>query len=603
MFETKFEINPPIAYIDSGSQAKIKPDFNWEMLKSKLEFYGYHDQEVIKIAKFGLKYSKCKEISGKSIFDQGMSYKHSDTTKVLLYFQSSKLLGPYSLTQLRNVVSDDIVVGKILLILKKDKNIRYVIDHRSQRLKFETLNKYPFKMRLPSLREIFIYLPVFNIKSASIVDFKEYYRQLPVNSYNYNSNILTKELTNEKSFFIDTYGQMGQKFLPVMAQRLTSSLNYIYNNERISKATSLGYQDDTVIFHFSGCPIENTDVFIKLCLDFGLEINKAKTIINKTKIVWLGVTFDFEKKIIFPSDRRILSIKKWLITFEEQKCATLREIQTVLGKISSFTYMNNIKAVMANFRSLDSEKCGETKIKLNNIHLMEIKIIKMALGFLQQGVISFDVMKFLVRPSELYPTSYLKNNRPIILLSELIETASKMLPNQNYAISVTDASLENSGGLLITSEVVLSYNYSHSMLKGLSIDKYETIVAVMGVLLGCASKIQVDGYILLTDNEVTRYIIRNNNPRATILKKLVCLLSFTMSKSNKWYSIFRISSKENIICDRLSRAIKINENIDIPIEEVSKKNIERTLKYISNEILSGSYINFLEGLVEGRFCE
>lgn len=99
----------------------------------------------------------------------------------------------------------------------------------------------------------------------------------------------------------------------------------------------------------------------------------------------------------------------------------------------------------------------------------------MALGFLHQGVISFDVMKFLVRPCELYSTSYLKNNRPIILLLEPIEKASKLLTNENYVISVTDASVENSGGLLITPKVVLSYNYPHYTCKGRSIDKYERL--------------------------------------------------------------------------------------------------------------------------------
>ena len=331
MFEKQIEVNPPITYIDSGSQEEIKPDFKWEMLKSKLEFYGYHDLEIIKGPKFGLKYSKCREVSGRSLFDQGMCYKHSDPTKVLLYFQSNNLPNPYSRLQLINLIIIIKFFENILLIFKKDKHIRYIIDHRSKRFKYETLNKYPFKTRLPSLREFVIYLPVFKIKSASIVDFKHYYRQLPVNNYNYNSNILTRE-PNEKSCFIDTYGQMGQIFFPVMAQRLNSSLNYIYNNECVSRASSLGYQDDTVIFYFSGCPFENTDVFIKLCANFGIEINKAKTIISKTRIVWLDVTFDFEKKIIFPSERRTQSINKWLITFEENKYATLREIHTVRRK-------------------------------------------------------------------------------------------------------------------------------------------------------------------------------------------------------------------------------------------------------------------------------
>ena len=593
--------------MDSNDQTEILNSLNWKLFEEKLNKYEYHDIEIIKNVKYGIKVAKCFKSDGQQVFDEGMTYTHCDTKLVLQYF-NSKLSGPYSLDFIKGANNSPIVVGKILLVSKNDrlKKMRYVIDKRSYNLGYEKLSSIKYKMRLPSLREVFAFVDVFSVQSMSIIDYTNFFRQLPMNKYNSNSCILTKESEGEKSFYYDRFAQMGSRDVPLMAQRLTSAVNYIHNCEDKGNSTCLGYQDDTAIFNVKGDPRESARKFINLSQRLGLEVRFDKCIIHTKVGTWLGITYDFNLKVIYPSAKRILSIIELCGTFQKTGYCSLREIQKLLGKISSFSQMNNIKSLIFNLRTLDSNIYEKKQIIFSNCHKLELELVKRATEYLRKGIISFNVIKFLILHNNILELKSLNENQPIILMSELIKKVRQTLPsvptNINtsgiYIAAVTDSSLSASGGIIITPSKNYIFSYNHDNLGVLTIDKFEAITVIIAGLITLRISKSIAGIIFYTDSEITRYIIKNGNAKSIFLQKLTTLLAFYMNKECLWYSIIRISTIENQIADNLSRNKRIVKNIDVDVIQVEQQIVLEMVDLVKRLVLDTSYYRFLDELMK-----
>ena len=601
MFTKYFGKHPPVAYITNKEKVHFVNNLNINVF-NRLYEYEYHDPEVVDYIKFGIKSPRCKDSRGKMFRDSVMTYTHCNKTSVLEYFKQD-VKGPFSRKQICEQFKYPVVVSAVMTLTKPNKKIRCVIDKKNYSLTYEKLSDNVTKMRLPSIREIMTFIDIDRVTAISIIDFSNYFRQLKTNRYDQGCCVLKRDT---EEYFVDQKAQMGARDIPMACQRISSALSFIYNVEN-PNAASFVYQDDTIIFSYAGCnsdAIRDANIFLNLAQEAGLNVKHDKSVIASQVAVWLGITLNLTTKTIYPSQRRLDSIVKLIKLFLNNEKCSLEQLQSLLGKMSSLSFAgyHNLKSMMYNVRELDREKYALNGVKFKQEHKLELNIALKSISYLSShSHISFNAIKFLV--SKKYIDHKLCNNNiPINTLSKLIKISRELIPSENYIVSITDASLEYSGGVIIYNEVVHKFKYKNDIFAEFTIDKLECIVLVIGALLtttlclhselNCPS----EGLILLTDNEITRYVINNANARCNVLKKLNGLLTFSLNKARLWYKVVRISSSENYVTDALSRNKDLDDIIDLSVNEFDEKTVNSYLLDVKTIISDMSYFKFLESL-------
>ena len=589
MFKEEKKQNPYI-FFSKKDQFEVKNNFNFEILEYNLIEQEYHDLEVIQMMKFGIKTNKCFNPSEK-FFDEGSAYPFGNKKAVTNYFDE-KIEGPYTRQQIIEKAKGPIVVGKILVVSQGIKD-RIVIDKRNKFLEFEKLYPEPYKMRLPSLRDVFKLIDVFKVNSINIVDYSGYFRQIPVS----NHDLACCILKNKRGFYIDKYAQMGSRDVPLCAQRITNSLNYLFNVQNKNLAACLGYEDDTVIFNYTKEGEKISKNFIILSEAVGLKVKESKCVLgDDIKIAtWLGIEYNFENLSISPSTKRIESILALIQSFEAKGSTTLTTIQSFLGKISSFCEMNTIKGVMHNLRELDTNSASSSSINFSQSHFLELEIIKSLLEKMKNQTTTFEVMQFMVNEENYQIQHQLHENKEIEKIIELKEITLKRLPTQDYCWFTADSSLEKSGGILVFHDEVWRFEYEHKKIRKLSIDRYESFVLVVATVLCMQLFKKARGCVAFTDNEVARYSFSKNSCRNKELQKLTCMLAFYVNIKSWWHSTKRITTVENTIADQISRS-KTTAQIKNNSKEVDHRILSKTLNTIRKWTFDFKYEHFLRVL-------
>jgi len=237
------------------------------------------------------------------------------------------------------------------------------------------------------------------------------------------------------------------------------------------------------------------------------------------------------------------------------------------------------------------------KINLVDSHLCELKLASRALLSLENhSTISFETVKFLLSSESLDLSSF--ENNQMLKISNFVCISKNLIPSTEYALCVSDSSLASAGGFIILGKNCLKYHYDNILFKSLSIDKLETIASVVGALICSHLKLSCRGIVLLTDNEINRYIIQKSNARCKILKVLTCLLANAMLQQRWWYTSLRISTKNNFIADAISRNKNISSVFDTEYKDVSQDLVMSIVKNINLKTQKMSYVRFLRALVD-----
>ena len=595
-------INKFIAYKNEELQGKeIDGHLNYTMCQQLL--INYHDPEIFYVMKYGIKVPKLVPKINVKFCNSPMTYTHCDAVKVRSeYFEKSKMSGPYSKRQIIKYFDPEpVIVGTIMSISKKESSsVRYVVDKKIWKYNSENLTSYNVKLRLPSLRELGLFLELDNIVSASVVDYCNYYRQVRMHKNDANSCVLkyTEEGCEDK-FYIDLYAQMGSQWVPLNCQRLSSAICFLFNLYNKEHSTALSYQDDTFIANYDEeSQYQNYRNFCELAEKIGLKLKREKSQVCKKCISWLGVDLNFLEKSISPSSKRIMSIRKSLNEILKNKYTTLHQVQSVMGKISSLDIMNNMKGVLYNFRELDKEILFKEKpiIEIESCHQNELKLALKCLEKLEKNtVITFSLLKFLVAKNYILEKTVNLETSKYVYISEIKNALDKLrLSNYNYII--TDACLESSAGIIITPFKCFSFEFMNYFDYSMSIDKYECLCIIVGAML-CPSD-KAKGFIYCTDSEISRYVLHKSNAKTKCLRRLSTLLTHKMSCHAKWYCVLRISSESNYIVDRLSRKLNVQQCCDIKCEKIDQALINKVVDYVFKKTIIIKDEEFLATLLD-----
>ena len=131
----------------------------------------------------------------------------------------------------------------------------------------------------------------------------------------------------------------------------------------------------------------------------------------------------------------------------------------------------------------------------------------------------------------------------------------------------------------------------------MSIDKLECLCIIIGACLSSKRVKNIRGFVLLTDNEVSRFILSNGSAKANCLRKLSAILTSKMSRLATWFTILRTSSKMNLLCDRISRKKDITKFCDLECELIEQSQVDELVKNVICKLKDWSYVRFLRSLL------
>lgn len=203
---------------------------------------------------------------------------------------------------------------------------------------------------------------------------------------------------------------------------------------KIKVSVCITYQDDSLLLSLKNESKKHAEKFIDLAQDVGLEIKRQKSVINSTRVKWLGLVYYFSKKTITPSTKRIDSILRLIEKILRTKLVILTDLQCVLGKLSSLSIAGwfNLKALIFNVRSLDGSDSSR-KLMLNSVHCIELEMLQVALNKMRtETIIKFDFIKFLINSK---CDTFFQEERPLKYISDISGLIYSLANSKNIVIS------------------------------------------------------------------------------------------------------------------------------------------------------------------------
>jgi hypothetical protein len=157
-------------------------------------------------------------------------------------------------------------------------------------------------------------------------DLKRAYRQIPVGP----GNIHFIGFSWENCLFVDRVLPMGLRSSAQICQRITTAVCYMYFQMGFS---AVNYLDD-----FGGAEILEHAQKAYECLgellnSCGLEESKKKSVEPTNRMTFLGVTFDTVSMTLEVTPERVVEISLLVQSWLRKKKASLKELQSLLGKL------------------------------------------------------------------------------------------------------------------------------------------------------------------------------------------------------------------------------------------------------------------------------
>ena len=603
LFEKPSSKHRHLSY-DTIDQIENNSPFKLEFFKL-LETVNFHDPEVLLILKHGAKCTRFYAKNGDRFLDGPAYYEHSK--EILPYFDSDKLTGPYTRKQLLEKFHY-VTVGTVLPIKRPGKTDRYVIDHRKDLLDFEK-QKHIHKMRLPSLREIILYINLDSVRSISVFDMQAYFRQIKTNPYNDGNSVLKKmdhrekhgDKTSSPEYYIDHYMQQGQFESPRDAQRISSAVAYVFNlvtrhNRPDLHTICIPYEDDFCLWHMTDQGQEAAALFEQFVTAAGFKVQQSKNIISEKIATWIGIEFNLIEKSIAPSKKRIKSIQTQVEKLIAERRISHKEVQSLNGKLASIGQICLLKGLMFQFRELDREILFENEefTSLSDTHVNELRLIAEAVEAIgKDTIIKFSAVEAVVIRDNILFKSSLTKGYKIEKLSLLKSLGSRVAD----VTCVTDSTLVHAAGVIIFKNKGYLFEYDCGKhFPNFSVDKHETIVLVIAVILAL-SFTKGNGILSLTDNEVCRYICSKQNASSDFLRRLMAFYSKLILKNARYSTVIRISTDENYIVDGISRKKDMQHCYDLPVEWIDAKKVGKSIELLKFYCFDTSYAGTIESLV------
>ena len=421
-----------------------------------------------------------------------------------------------------------------------------------------------FKFSTPTAEVLFLYDELYALLChsdlLSCYDKAEFYRQFYVAPTNWHLSLIK---TADQSWWLDCAGRMGAKNSSIFAQRLSSTLDAVFNSYYKDCGFSTTNQDDSIILS----PNEKTnESFIGLCNEFGLIINEAKTQLLRVEVEWAGYLFNQRSKTLKLKKKRLEKIKlsaaSLLATFRGGKVyqVTRREVAVFLGCIHScrplicgqFYHANPLLFWLRKTaylfdpfytdRTLHEEFYNE-KISLNSLCIFEIK--KMV---------------------EIVEAEVAYNNVRLGLNDYLVARVDEKVL-EDHDIIFSDSSGDSMGFGIISDSINYSFKIGLDLEKKMSwsINLKELYAALLAIL--CYLSLNLGGIsrkiILYVDNTCAQSILAGRKSNLKSVEIALCIKVLELLCYGRKIIIKRAPTLDNQWADALSRSPKLEDTIEL----------------------------------------
>ena len=244
----------------------------------------------------------------------------------------NSILGPFK----SNPFASKLVISPLNSVPKKDTTERRVILDLSFP-KNNSVNNFISKNEYlgDSVKVIFLkvddFIELIRVKGQGCLlykkDLRHAYRQLHIDPHDLN----LVSFVWGKHIFCDTVVSMGLRSAAMMCQRFTNATSFIMWQFGVA---ILNYLDD-----LAGAEKKENAAFAYSCLEkvlvkCGVEESAGKACPPSEIMVFLGVLFNTLSMTVEVTPQRLVEIKTLIEQWLEKESATIKEIQSLLGKLN-----------------------------------------------------------------------------------------------------------------------------------------------------------------------------------------------------------------------------------------------------------------------------
>ena len=158
-------------------------------------------------------------------------------------------------------------------------------------------------------------------------DLKRAYRQIPVDL----SDVPLLGYCFNGKFYFDKFLSMGLRSAAYICQRVTNSIRFMCQMLCIA---IVNYLDDFAGADKPELALKSFQELGNLLVSCGIEESKEKACPPSTKMVFIGVLFDTDDLTLSVTAERVLEILELVDSWLQKKSATLRELQSLVGKLN-----------------------------------------------------------------------------------------------------------------------------------------------------------------------------------------------------------------------------------------------------------------------------
>ena len=132
-------------------------------------------------------------------------------------------------------------------------------------------------------------------------------------------------------FYFDKFLSMGLCSAAYICQRVTNSIRFMCQMLCIA---IVNYLDDFAGADKPELALKSFQELGNLIVSCGIEESKEKACPASTKMVFIGVLFDTDDLTLSVTAERVLEILELVDSWLQKKSATLRELQSLVGKLN-----------------------------------------------------------------------------------------------------------------------------------------------------------------------------------------------------------------------------------------------------------------------------
>ena len=546
-------------------EAKIQVNANWDVDAMERMLNNYEDKDIMKYIRYGWPLNATgTAINTEMPGNQKGATQNKEQVKKYIQDEISNgsIIGPFK----TNPFGKDARFSPIDTRPKRDSSDLRIILNLSHPFEEgsvnESINKERYvdgenmEVRYPSVDDLCKIIRKKKIdsegqptKKVKVMkkDLSKAYRQLWMDP----SSIEKLGFIFDEQIFFDVCLSMGSKSAAYCCQRTTTAITHIYKN--------MGYEDVNYLDDLGAAEEEDKAEGAFQCLgailnEIGIRESRSKACPPAFIMVFLGILINtITMTLTIPEDRKVeigRIIKQW----EYKKCATMKELQSLLGKL------NFVCSTVRAGRIFISRIINELKSFPNKGKRRLSSELKQDIMWWKRFMSEFDGTTIMPQIAWDRPDS----------------------------VIATDATLKGAGGWAPPEFFATRFPSFLTERSDVAINELE-LTAFMIAIRKWKGRLRHKNILCYCDNQCTVEILNSGKAKNKYSQSCLREIAYILARNNCQIKVIYLASEENRIPDLLSRwedtkicrkkLKELTEGIKLQEIKITNEDYEHTVKW------------------------